>query len=82
MNFQDRAKTQLLTSSDNKNLSVGNKIELFDVEDAYNSAIKTTDGTPCAIWRQRDAHKMARSSTLGKKGLPCDLETGSPLPNN
>ena len=31
------------------------------------SAIQTADGTPCAIWRQLDAHKMARSSTPGKK---------------
>ena len=46
------------------------------------SAIQTADGNPCAIWRQVDAHKMARSSTPGKKDLPCDLETGSPRPNN
>ena len=32
------------------------------------SAIQSADGTPCAIWRQLDAHKMARSSTQGKKG--------------
>ena len=31
------------------------------------SAIQTAGGTPCAIWRQLDAHKMARSSTSGKK---------------
>ena len=32
------------------------------------SAIQTADGTPCAIWRQLHAHKMARSSTPRKKG--------------
>ena len=32
------------------------------------SAVQTADGTPWAIWRQLDAHKMARSSTPGKKG--------------
>ena len=32
------------------------------------SAVQTADGTPSAIWRQLDAHKMARSSTPGKKG--------------
>ena len=32
------------------------------------SAIQTADGAPCAISRQLDAHKMARSSTPGKKG--------------
>ena len=33
-----------------------------------NNAIQTADGTPCAIQRQLDAHKMARSRTPGKKG--------------
>ena len=32
------------------------------------SAIQGTGGTPCATWRQLDAHKMARSSTPLKKG--------------
>ena len=31
------------------------------------SAVQTADGTPWAIWRQLDDHKMARSSTPGKK---------------
>ena len=35
------------------------------------------------IWLQFDAHKMARSSTQGKKKrLPCDLKAGSSWPNN
>ena len=33
------------------------------------SAVQTADGTPCAIWRQLDAHKMARSSTPGKVAM-------------
>ena len=32
------------------------------------SAIQTACGTPYAIWRQLDAHKMARSSIPEKKG--------------
>ena len=32
------------------------------------SAIQTTDETPCAIWRQSVFYKKARSSTPGKKG--------------
>ena len=34
------------------------------------SAIQTADGTPCAIWRQLDAHKMARGCTPEKKDCP------------
>ena len=43
------------------------------------SAIQTADGTPCTIRRLLDAHKMALSSTPGKKGCHA---TGSPRPNN
>ena len=32
------------------------------------SATQTAGGTPCTIWRQRNAHKMAGSSTPGQKG--------------
>ena len=46
------------------------------------SAIQTADGTPCIIWGQLDTRKMSCNSTPGKKRLPCDLETGSPRPNN
>ena len=46
------------------------------------SAVQTADGTPCAIWRQPDAHKMARSSPPKKERLSCDLETGSLRPEN
>ena len=31
------------------------------------SVIQTADGIPCVIWHELDAHKMARSSTVGKK---------------
>ena len=56
------------------------------------SAVQTADGTPSAIWGQLDAHKMACSSTPGKKGchatgnwismpqqLTMGLPQGSPL---
>ena len=32
------------------------------------SAIQTAEGTPCTIWHQLDAYKMARSSIPEKKG--------------
>ena len=35
---------------------------------AQQSAIKTAEGTPCAIWRQLEDYKMAHSSTPEKKG--------------
>ena len=59
------------------------------------STNQTADGTPCAIWHQLDAHKMARSSTPGKKGchatwkldfhaqqLTMGLPQGSPCPQS
>ena len=49
------------------------------------SAIQTADGTPCAIWRQSDAHKMARSSTpatwkLDPHAPTADNRTSTRLP--
>ena len=38
-----------------------------DLED-QQSVIQTADGTSCAIWHRLHSHKMARSSTPGKKG--------------
>ena len=38
-----------------------------DLED-QQSAIQTADGTPCAVWRRLDSHKMVRSGTPEKKG--------------
>ena len=40
--------------------------------------------TPCAIWRQLDAHKMAHGSTPGKKGCHATwkLDLHAPTPDN
>ena len=48
------------------------------------SAIQIAGGTPCAIWRQLDAHKMARSSTPGKKGCHATwkLDLHTPITDN
>ena len=40
------------------------------------SAVQTADGTPCALWRQFDAHKMANSS-IPEIRIPCHLENRS-----
>ena len=48
---------------------VGDGRPTTELEVAYSrSALPTADGTPCAIWRQHDANKTARSRTPGKKG--------------
>ena len=55
-----------------------------DLEDAYNRVQFKLLMELCAIWRQLDAHKIARSSTLGKKSCytTWKLDLHAPTTNN